>query len=66
MTIISKIFRLFLIKIMLQTHLEKYLESHGKTQLRMAETEKYPHVTFFFSGGREASFWGRTYFEKFS
>ncbi|MGY6560917.1 MAG: 2,3-bisphosphoglycerate-independent phosphoglycerate mutase [Luteibaculaceae bacterium] len=30
----------------------------GKTQLRMAETEKYPHVTFFFSGGREEPFTG--------
>jgi 2,3-bisphosphoglycerate-independent phosphoglycerate mutase len=30
----------------------------GKTQVRIAETEKYPHVTFFFSGGREASFEG--------
>ncbi|MFM7638179.1 MAG: 2,3-bisphosphoglycerate-independent phosphoglycerate mutase [Bacteroidota bacterium] len=30
----------------------------GKTQLRAAETEKYPHVTFFFSGGREAAFEG--------
>jgi 2,3-bisphosphoglycerate-independent phosphoglycerate mutase len=28
----------------------------GRTQLRMAETEKYPHVTFFFSGGREEAF----------
>lgn len=28
----------------------------GKTQLRIAETEKYPHVSFFFSGGREAAF----------
>lgn len=28
----------------------------GKTQLRIAETEKYPHVTFFFSGGREEPF----------
>ncbi len=32
----------------------------GGTQLRMAETEKYPHVTFFFSGGREAVFEGET------
>jgi len=32
--------------------------SHGLTQLRMAETEKYAHVTFFFSGGREASYPG--------
>ncbi len=30
----------------------------GKTQLRIAETEKYPHVSFFFSGGREAEFEG--------
>ena len=30
----------------------------GKTQLRAAETEKYPHVTFFFSGGREEPFVG--------
>jgi 2,3-bisphosphoglycerate-independent phosphoglycerate mutase len=30
----------------------------GKTQLRIAETEKYPHVTFFFSGGREEQFPG--------
>ena len=38
--------------------LGEVLESHGKTQLRIAETEKYPHVTFFFSGGREAPFIG--------
>jgi len=30
----------------------------GRTQVRIAETEKYPHVTFFFSGGREAPFPG--------
>ncbi len=30
----------------------------GKTQLRIAETEKYPHVSFFFSGGREVPFAG--------
>ncbi len=30
----------------------------GKTQLRIAETEKYPHVTYFFSGGRETAFNG--------
>ena len=34
------------------------LEKNGKTQIRVAETEKYPHVTFFFSGGREALFDG--------
>ena len=34
------------------------LEAHGKTQIRIAETEKYPHVTFFFSGGREEAFVG--------
>ncbi len=31
---------------------------HGLTQVRIAETEKYPHVTFFFNGGREARFEG--------
>lgn len=34
------------------------LEKNGKTQIRIAETEKYPHVTFFFSGGREEEFNG--------
>jgi 2,3-bisphosphoglycerate-independent phosphoglycerate mutase len=33
--------------------LPQYLADRGKTQLRIAETEKYAHVTFFFSGGRE-------------
>lgn len=33
-----------------------YLASQGKTQLRIAETEKYAHVTFFFNGGREEPF----------
>ncbi len=34
------------------------LEKLGKKQIRIAETEKYPHVTFFFSGGREDEFEG--------
>ncbi|MCU0432248.1 MAG: 2,3-bisphosphoglycerate-independent phosphoglycerate mutase [Bacteroidia bacterium] len=34
------------------------IEKAGGTQIRIAETEKYPHVTFFFSGGREAEFKG--------
>ena len=34
------------------------LEKNGKKQIRIAETEKYPHVTFFFSGGREIPFEG--------
>ena len=38
--------------------LGEVLSSHGKTQLRIAETEKYPHVTFFFNGGREKPFTG--------
>ncbi len=38
--------------------LGEVLEKNGKTQIRVAETEKYPHVTFFFSGGREAVFEG--------
>lgn len=36
--------------------LGEVLEKIGKTQIRIAETEKYPHVTFFFSGGRETEF----------
>ncbi len=38
--------------------LGEVLEKHNKTQIRIAETEKYPHVTFFFSGGREIPFRG--------
>jgi len=34
------------------------LEKNGRSQIRIAETEKYPHVTFFFSGGREEEFEG--------
>ncbi|MBL4867945.1 MAG: 2,3-bisphosphoglycerate-independent phosphoglycerate mutase [Pseudomonadales bacterium] len=36
----------------------EHMANLGKTQLRIAETEKYAHVTFFFSGGREALFEG--------
>tara|TARA_R110002073_G_scaffold166774_3_gene323430 strand:- start:4289 stop:5806 length:1518 start_codon:yes stop_codon:yes gene_type:complete len=42
----------------LKDTLGEILEKHHKKQLRIAETEKYPHVTFFFSGGREAPFKG--------
>jgi 2,3-bisphosphoglycerate-independent phosphoglycerate mutase len=38
--------------------LGEYLATQGKTQLRIAETEKYAHVTFFFNGGREQAFAG--------
>lgn len=38
--------------------LGEVLAKHKKTQIRIAETEKYPHVTFFFSGGREEPFEG--------
>lgn len=40
--------------------LGEVIANAGKTQLRMAETEKYPHVTFFFSGGREVPFEGES------
>ena len=40
--------------------LGEHLANHNKTQLRIAETEKYAHVTFFFSGGRENEFNGET------
>ncbi len=38
--------------------LGEVLEKNDKKQIRIAETEKYPHVTFFFSGGREEEFKG--------
>ena len=40
--------------------LGEYLQNQGKTQLRIAETEKYAHVTFFLSGGREAEYDGES------
>ncbi len=40
--------------------LGEVLSEAGKKQIRIAETEKYPHVTFFFSGGREKVFEGET------
>lgn len=42
----------------LQNTLGEVIASAGKKQIRIAETEKYPHVTFFFSGGREKEFDG--------
>jgi 2,3-bisphosphoglycerate-independent phosphoglycerate mutase len=42
----------------LKNSMGEYLESQNKTQLRIAETEKYAHVTFFYSGGREALYHG--------
>lgn len=42
----------------LNNTLGEVLQNNGKTQIRIAETEKYPHVTFFFSGGREDVFEG--------
>ena len=40
----------------LKNTLGEVLEKNNKTQLRIAETEKYPHITFFFSGGKEIAF----------
>ncbi|UXP33184.1 2,3-bisphosphoglycerate-independent phosphoglycerate mutase [Reichenbachiella agarivorans] len=44
----------------LQNTLGEVLSKAGKKQIRIAETEKYPHVTFFFSGGREQPFEGES------
>jgi len=40
--------------------LGEWVSKHGLTQFRLAETEKYPHVTFFLNGGRETPFPGET------
>lgn len=40
--------------------LGEVLSGFGKTQVRIAETEKYPHVTYFFNGGREKEFHGES------
>lgn len=44
----------------LNNTLGEVLSAAGKKQIRIAETEKYPHVTFFFSGGREEKFEGES------
>ncbi|MBI3481417.1 MAG: 2,3-bisphosphoglycerate-independent phosphoglycerate mutase [Bacteroidetes bacterium] len=44
----------------LNNTLGEIVSKAGKKQIRIAETEKYPHVTFFFSGGREAIFDGES------
>jgi 2,3-bisphosphoglycerate-independent phosphoglycerate mutase len=47
-----------MIKIISKNTLGEVLESNNKTQIRIAETEKHPLLTFLFSGGREAKFNG--------
>ncbi len=44
----------------LENTLGEVVASAGRKQIRIAETEKYPHVTFFFSGGRELAFTGES------
>jgi 2,3-bisphosphoglycerate-independent phosphoglycerate mutase len=44
----------------LKNTLGEILQQHGLKQIRIAETEKYPHVSFFFSGGREIPFEGES------
>lgn len=44
----------------LKNTLGEILSQHERKQIRIAETEKYPHVTFFFSGGRELVYEGET------
>lgn len=48
------------LKDQIKNGLGESLASQGRTQLRMAETEKYPHVTFFLNGGREEPFEGES------
>jgi 2,3-bisphosphoglycerate-independent phosphoglycerate mutase len=44
----------------LEKTLGEVVSAEGRKQIRIAETEKYPHVTFFFSGGREKPFEGES------
>ena len=44
----------------LKNTIGEVLSGNGRKQIRIAETEKYPHVTFFFSGGREMAFEGES------
>ncbi len=53
---LAKILNTIFSPISMKNTLGEWLETKSKTQLRVAETEKYPHVTFFFSGGREQPF----------
>lgn len=55
----NNIYRIF-DKDNLSDTLGEVLERNNKKQIRIAETEKYPHVTFFFSGGQESPFEGET------
>ena len=50
--------RRFLRRLPVSKYLWRILQNLGLTQLRIAETEKYPHVTFFFNGGEETVFKG--------
>ncbi len=52
--------KLVLDKDNLEKTLGEIVSANGKKQIRIAETEKYPHVTFFFSGGREEPFPGES------
>ena len=58
MTIPTKMYNVIFENDNLNNTLGEILEQHGLKQIRIAETEKYPHVTFFFSGGREVPFEG--------
>ena len=58
MIILSKTFNIIFQKDDLVNTIGEVLAANHKKQIRIAETEKYPHVTFFFSGGREVPFEG--------
>ena len=54
----KKKLNVYLNLLMSKISLGKYISDLNKTQLRIAETEKYPHVTFFFNGGIEEKYKG--------
>jgi len=55
---LNEFFAILFPQVDVKNSLGEILEKHNLKQLRIAETEKYAHVTFFFSGGREAEFKG--------
>ncbi len=55
---LNQYFEVLFPSVKIKNSLGEIFSNHGLKQLRIAETEKYAHITFFFSGGREEKFYG--------